>query len=113
VEGLTIYKYILKGQGNTLKEYSSGKKKFTHKIKKMKNKIIIKIGPNATKNVVQIDSLQVKQWFNGEDLEINEDYDGFVIIKHNNDFLGTGKYKDGKVLNYVGKGRRVNVNIPI
>ena len=70
------------------------------------------VGPKATKNIVEINSLQVKQWMKGEDLEIENkgDYNGFVIIEHNNDFLGTGKYKDGKVLNYVGKSRRINLS---
>ena len=69
------------------------------------------IGPKAAKNIVEIDEGQVKQWFQGEDLEINGNFDGFVIIKHNNDFLGSGKFKDGKVLNYVGKSRRINSTI--
>jgi NOL1/NOP2/fmu family ribosome biogenesis protein len=68
------------------------------------------IGPKAEKNIVEITEEQVKQWLKGEDLEIKENnYSGFVIIKHKNDFLGTGKYKDGKVLNYVGKSRRVSI----
>ena len=66
------------------------------------------IGPKAAKNIVEINESQVRQWLKGEDLEIKGDYDGFVIIKSNNDFLGTGKYKEGKVLNYVNKGRRVS-----
>ena len=66
------------------------------------------IGPTATKNIVEINEEQTKQWFKGEDLEINGNYNGFVIIKHNNDFLGTGKYKEGKVLNYISKSRRIN-----
>lgn len=71
------------------------------------------IGPKATKNVVEINEFQVKQWLKGEDLEIEDknDYSGFVIIKNQNDFLGTGKYKEGRVLNYVNKGRRVSVSI--
>ena len=66
------------------------------------------VGPKAAKNTVEITEQQAKQWLKGEDLEIEESYEGFVIIKHNNDFLGTGKYKLGKVLNYVNKSRRVN-----
>ncbi len=69
------------------------------------------IGPKATKNVVEINDEQVKQWLKGEDLEIEDknNYSGFVIIKNKNDFLGTGKIKDNKILNYVNKGRRVNI----
>jgi len=68
------------------------------------------VGPKATKNVVEITEEQEKQWLKGEDLEVEDkgDYTGFVIIKNNNDFLGTGKFKENKVLNYVNKSRRIN-----
>jgi NOL1/NOP2/fmu family ribosome biogenesis protein len=69
------------------------------------------IGPKATKNVIEIDDAQVKEWFKGEDLEVEEDYSGFVIVKHNNDFLGSGKFKNGKILNYVSKSRRVSAAV--
>ena len=72
------------------------------------------IGPKASKNIAEITEEQVKQWLKGEDLEIENkenNYSGFLIIKHNNDFLGTGKYKENKILNYVGKSRRINVNL--
>src|SRR3989338_5925459 len=69
------------------------------------------IGPEATKNVVEINEEQIKKWMKGEDLEIEnkEKCNGFVIIKHENDFLGTGKFKDNRVLNYVSKSRRVSI----
>ena len=68
------------------------------------------IGPKAAKNIAEINESQVKQWLKGEDLEIEgkSNYSGFVIIKRNTDFLGTGKYKSGKVLNYVSKSRRIS-----
>ena len=69
------------------------------------------VGPKAAKNIVEITEEQAKRWLMGEDLEIKGDYSGFVILKSNNDFLGTGKYRDGKILNYVNKGRRVSVSI--
>jgi len=31
LEGLTIYKYILRGNGHTVKDYAKGKKRFIHK----------------------------------------------------------------------------------
>jgi len=67
------------------------------------------VGQKATKNVVESNEEETKKWFRGEDLEIKENYSGFLIIKHNKDFLGTGKYANGRILNYVGKSRRVNV----
>ncbi|MBI2557815.1 hypothetical protein HYW20_00690 [Candidatus Woesearchaeota archaeon] len=68
------------------------------------------IGPKAAKNVVELNEEETKKWFKGEDIEKEcKDCSGFVIIKHKNDFLGAGKYSNGKILNYVGKTRRVNV----
>jgi len=67
------------------------------------------VGPEAEKNVVELNQEETKKWFKGEDLEIKGDYSGFLILKHNRDFLGTGKYANGRILNYVGKGRRVNL----
>ena len=68
------------------------------------------IGLKAEKNLVELDEEETRKWFKGEDLEKDcKDCSGFVILKHNKDFLGTGKYSNGKILNYVAKTRRVNV----
>ena len=66
------------------------------------------VGKFATTNVVEINSEELRQWLTGNDLE--KDYErctGYVIIKHNSDFLGCGKCKEGKILNFVPKARRV------
>ncbi|MBL7054239.1 hypothetical protein ISS05_00610 [Candidatus Woesearchaeota archaeon] len=65
------------------------------------------IGPKADKNILEIDEKQTKEWMAGTDLEIEGDYSGFVLVKHNKDFLGCGKARDGKVFNFVGKARRI------
>ena len=68
------------------------------------------IGPKATKNIVELNEEETKKWFKGEDVEKEcKDCNGFVILKNNHDFLGTGKYANGKILNYVSKTRRVNI----
>ncbi|MBS3104762.1 hypothetical protein J4234_00725 [Candidatus Woesearchaeota archaeon] len=67
------------------------------------------IGPKAAKNIVELDEEETRKWLKGEDLEKKGDYSGFVILKHNKDFLGNGKYANGRILNYVGKTRRVNL----
>ena len=68
------------------------------------------IGPKATKNVAELSEDEEKLWFRGENIEKEyNDCSGFVILKHNNDFLGSGKYANGRILNYVGKSRRVNL----
>lgn len=67
------------------------------------------IGPKATKNIVELNEEETKRWFKGEDIEKEcNDCKGFVIMKHDNDFLGSGKYTNKKILNYVSKTRRVS-----
>ena len=65
------------------------------------------IGPEATKNVVELNENQLSEWLNGQDVELTAEIKGFVIIKHGNDFFGVGNYKEGKILNYVPKERRI------
>ncbi len=69
------------------------------------------IGNKAKKNFVELNKKQAMDWLKGQDIDAEGDYRGFVILKHENDFLGTGKYKDGKVFNYVPKARRFKYNL--
>lgn len=64
------------------------------------------IGPQATKNVLEIED--VKSWLFGNDLKISMEDTGFMIIKNNDDFLGSGKIKDNTLLNFVPKVRRIS-----
>ena len=68
------------------------------------------IGPKATRNVVELDDSEMKNWLKGEDLEKETNEKGFVILKHNDDYLGTGKAKENRILNYVPKTRRLSVS---
>lgn len=68
------------------------------------------VGPKATKNVVELDDSEARQWLKGEDIDKETDFEGFVIIKNSNDYMGTGKAKDNKILNYVPKTRRLSVS---
>jgi NOL1/NOP2/fmu family ribosome biogenesis protein len=68
------------------------------------------VGPKTAKNTIELNDSETRQWFKGEDIEKEcKGCSGFVILKHKNDFLGNGKYINGKILNYVSKTRRVNV----
>jgi NOL1/NOP2/fmu family ribosome biogenesis protein len=69
------------------------------------------IGPKAKKNVLELDNKQTKQWLQGYDLEITADLKNYVILKHKNDFLGAGKIKQNKILNYIPKTRRLKTII--
>lgn len=66
------------------------------------------VGKTATKNIVELNDGEFKDWIRGNDLE--KDYggcSGYVLVKHNRDFIGCGKCKEGKILNFVPKARRV------
>jgi NOL1/NOP2/fmu family ribosome biogenesis protein len=65
------------------------------------------IGPLASKNVIELPKEKAAKWLRGENVEFESDAKGFVIIKHENDFMGTGKCKEGLILNYVPKARRL------
>lgn len=65
---------------------------------------------HATKNVVELSKEQLNSWLVGKDVEGRFDVEeGYVFIKHGNDILGCGKYKNNRIMNFVRKGRRVVV----
>src|SRR3989338_3119504 len=67
------------------------------------------IGPDAKKNVMELNEAETKEWMRGTDLENESEMKGFVIMKNNEDFLGCGKVTQKKVLNFVNKARRVEI----
>jgi NOL1/NOP2/fmu family ribosome biogenesis protein len=66
------------------------------------------IGKSAKKNVVNLSVEEMNNWLKGQDIDVKGDYKGYVIMRCNNDFLGSGKFKEGRILNYVPKTRRLN-----
>ena len=66
------------------------------------------VGPKAKKNIVELDKGETKLYMRGFDLERKTKEKGFMLIKHNNDFLGTGKANGEKIFNYTPKERRIN-----
>ena len=68
------------------------------------------VGEHAGKNIVELNEEEARNWFKGENLDKEcKDCNGFVILKNKKDAIGTGKYSNGKILNYVSKSRRVNI----
>ena len=67
------------------------------------------IGPHAKKNVLELNDEEAKRWMKGEDLDKETELHGFVIVKHDNDFMGCGRVKEKKVFNYVSKVRRISI----
>ena len=69
------------------------------------------IGPKAGKNLLEVDGTQMREWFRGNDLLIEstatKEASGFVILKHEDDFIGCGKLTEKGILNFVPKTRRI------
>jgi NOL1/NOP2/fmu family ribosome biogenesis protein len=79
------------------------------------------LGPGATKNVLELDDKQSNEWLMGKDVEFEDvdikkvhdsggDLDKFFVVKHNSDYLGSGKFKDNTLMNYVPKERRTGAS---
>ncbi len=60
-----------------------------------------------TKNIFPLDELQTEEWMSGQDLQIATGKQGFIILKHGEDFLGCGKASAEKIGNFIPKSRRL------
>ena len=65
------------------------------------------IGPKCTKNIIELDETKMFEWFKGEDLIMDGPEGEFVMIKFKTDFIGCGKVREGKILSYLPKARRL------
>ena len=65
------------------------------------------LGNQIKKNIIELDEKQAESWMKGEDLDIQTQKRGFVILKHKNDFLGCGKASEHKIGNFIPKSRRL------
>ena len=67
------------------------------------------IGDLAKKNILEINEEQLKDYFNGEDLKVDKkfNFNDSVNLKYKDKYLGTGKYKEGRIINFFPKERRV------
>jgi len=60
-----------------------------------------------TKNIFELDSSQAEEWMKGRELLIKTGKHGFLIMRHGEDFLGTGKASEEKIGNFIPKNRRL------
>jgi NOL1/NOP2/fmu family ribosome biogenesis protein len=65
------------------------------------------LGKNATKNIILLDDKQIALWVRGNDIPVDYSSNDYVIVKNKEDFYGSGKVKDGKLLNFYPKARRI------
>jgi NOL1/NOP2/fmu family ribosome biogenesis protein len=67
------------------------------------------IGKSATKNIVEINDEEFSKWLKGEILQkkVDENTKGYVLMKYGKDFVGCGRAKNGEILNFIPKARRI------
>ena len=72
------------------------------------------IGELCSKNVLDIDDKKSEEWMRGEEIttEMQLKDNEFYIMKNKNDFLGSGKASGNKILNFIGKPRRLMRKAP-
>ncbi len=68
------------------------------------------IGPHATKNVYDLTAEEAMLWIKGNDLPTKSTAKGYLLVKHGNDWMGCGAIKNGNLLNFVPKSRRLPAN---
>ena len=68
-----------------------------------------------TKNIIEIDEKQAKEWFKGQDIlltkeeqeKLKDESKTFKVIKFQGDLIGSGKLTEGRIVNYMPKERRL------
>lgn len=68
------------------------------------------LGPKATRNVITLDDVQARNWVRGEDMDMSSLADeptGWFLVRSSKDWMGSGLVKEGRLLNFVPKARRV------
>jgi len=72
-----------------------------------------RVGPLAKKNVVTLTNDEFSLWMQGKDIPHSEEHTGYVLLKNQQgDFCGSGRMKNGVLLNFVPKSRRLKEVIP-
>jgi NOL1/NOP2/fmu family ribosome biogenesis protein len=66
------------------------------------------IGPLAKKNTLELTEEQVREYFQGHEIEmeIETDQQPIFLLHYKKDFFGAAKYKNGTLLNYLPKIHR-------
>ena len=67
------------------------------------------IGDKSTKNVLELNDTQIKEWVKGEVVRVDQEINGFVIIKNKDYYYGSGLIKEHLLLNYFPKPRRLRI----
>jgi NOL1/NOP2/fmu family ribosome biogenesis protein len=72
------------------------------------------IGPHATKNIIDLDADEFMRWLKGDDIPLGKRAEGlgpgFILVRNNKDYCGSGPLKGNLLLNMVPKARRLPRN---
>jgi NOL1/NOP2/fmu family ribosome biogenesis protein len=70
-----------------------------------------------TKNILELNDKQAKEWFNGQDILLSKEEQehfkeiketpGFKVIKIQGELVGMSKLSEGRIINYTPKERRI------
>ena len=60
-----------------------------------------------TKGMVELNEGDAREWLKGRDLQRKNNERGFVVMRHKQDLLGTGKLSEEKISNFIPKERRI------
>lgn len=58
-------------------------------------------------NLFEINKEQLDSWMHGNELNVETGKKAFLVIKHKEDLLGTGKASEKKITNFIPKSRRL------
>lgn len=72
------------------------------------------LADKATKNVIELDDKQFKEWISGQIIDIDEKQkagldEDYIFLKYQGNIVGCGKVADNRVLNFVPKERRLHL----
>ncbi len=63
------------------------------------------LGDLITKNIQQIEEMDLEKYIKGYDIQTTQTLIGYCIVKYKNHIIGVGQYKDGNIKNQIPKGR--------
>jgi len=63
----------------------------------------------VSKGVFELDDEQVDTWMSGSEVNVETGFNGFLIMKYKDDFLGCGKASALKIGNFIPKNRRLKL----
>ena len=58
-------------------------------------------------NIIELTDEEAEIWIMGHEIEKKTNLKGFVLIKHKEEMLGTGKASEEKITNFIPKSRRL------